>query len=176
MATVYRWGRLTIGAPSSPAISNAIMYEFDEFWHAESRRRGCAYSRYAGDLYGTRSLYFSTDRPNTLAPILVDLREYIKSMKTPNLRINEEKMIFSSRKRRRLVTGLILTPGGEVSVGRKKKRHIRSMLYDAKRGELEPGDASYLSGSLAWSASTVARRVTESAIIVPLPAVAGFRS
>jgi hypothetical protein len=55
---VCREDCLAIGAPSSPALSNAVMFDFDEKWHARCQEIGVTYSRYADDLY------FSTNRPN----------------------------------------------------------------------------------------------------------------
>lgn len=55
-----------------------------------------------------------------------------------------------SRNCRRSVTGLILTPEGEVTVGRKNKRMLRALLCKAKYGKLSTKSASYLQGYLAF--------------------------
>ena len=61
---VCRRDRLTIGAPSSPSLSNAVMFEFDVHWQEVSRSEEVVYSRYADDLY------FSTNAPNVLSRLL----------------------------------------------------------------------------------------------------------
>jgi RNA-directed DNA polymerase len=48
-ALVCRYGVLTIGAPTSPALSNAICHDLDVSLQAISDARGIAYTRYADD-------------------------------------------------------------------------------------------------------------------------------
>jgi len=144
---VCRNGRLTIGAPSSPIISNCVMFEFDEAWMTVSRRKKITYTRYADDLY------FSTNERNTLEGLLNDLRTDLKRRPHPVLRINEEKTVFTSRKRRRLVTGLVLTPVGTISLGRHRKRVIKSLIYRRLQGRLQPEQLASLNGMLAYAQS-----------------------
>jgi RNA-directed DNA polymerase len=136
--------QLTIGAPSSPAISNAVLYQFDQLMHDESVKRGVIYSRYADDLA------FSTNRPNVLAEILEIVKKALVEQASPRLRINFDKTIFASRKRRRVVTGLILTPEKKVSIGRDKKREIKALCYQFGKGSLSVDAASYLRGYLSY--------------------------
>jgi RNA-directed DNA polymerase len=136
--------RLTIGAPSSPAVSNAVMYEFDLEWAARSKARGVIFSRYADDLY------FSTNKPNVLAPLLEELRRDLRRRGSPSLQINDQKTVFTSRKRRRLVTGLVITPEGRLSLGRKRKRYIKSLLFRYTRKAIGDEDVAYLRGFIAY--------------------------
>ena len=48
---VCKKGALTIGAPSSPVLSNAILYDFDCFVSTLCVKEQVTYSRYADDLY-----------------------------------------------------------------------------------------------------------------------------
>jgi len=139
--------RLTIGAPSSPMLSNAVMYEFDIDWARRCRNSSIAYSRYADDLY------FSTNRPNILAPLLKDLRTDLRQRKSPVLQINDQKTVFTSRKRRRLVTGVVITPDGSLSLGRKRKRYVRSLLFRLSQGRLSPEQRNYLRGFISYAKS-----------------------
>lgn len=141
---VCRFDRLTIGAPSSPLISNAIMFEFDRYFSGRAGELQCAYSRYADDIY------FSTSVPGVLATILEDVREYLRNTSYPRLAINEAKVTFTSRKRRRVVTGLIITPQGELSIGRRRKRFIRGLLHRKLTCGLDAAQAEYLQGLLAF--------------------------
>jgi RNA-directed DNA polymerase len=144
---VCRDNRLTIGAPSSPILSNAVMYEFDVDWATRCRSVGIAYTRYADDLY------FSTTRPNVLAPLLKDLRSDLRKRKSPILQINDQKTVFTSRKRRRVVTGVVITPDGSLSLGRKRKRYIRSLLFRLAQGGLSPEQRNYLRGFISYAKS-----------------------
>jgi hypothetical protein len=49
-----------------------------------------------------------------------------------------------------MVTGLILTSNGRISIGRNKKRTIKSMVYKHINNQLEPNEESYLQGYLSY--------------------------
>ncbi len=142
--TVCRRGALTIGAPSSPVLSNAILYDFDHFVFGACQQRHVVYSRYADDLF------LSTDEPNRLSDLLEMIRTKLAEGGRPVLRINENKTVFTSRKRKRIVTGLVLTSDRQLSVGRKKKRQIRSMIHLYRSNGLADAEVSYLRGYLAF--------------------------
>jgi RNA-directed DNA polymerase len=74
-----RFGRLTIGAPSSPVLSNAIMYEFDSVVSSICKSRGVLYSRYADDMH------FSSINPGVLSDIAARVRGEVERIETPNL-------------------------------------------------------------------------------------------
>jgi RNA-directed DNA polymerase len=143
-AIVCKNNRLTIGAPSSPALSNAVMFEFDVYWASYARKVKATYTRYADDLY------FSTDVPNVLEKLLVDLRKYIGVLKAPRLKVNDQKTTFNSRKRKRIITGLVLSSDNQVSLGRAKKRHVKSLVFRFTQDKLEKSERSYLRGYLAF--------------------------
>lgn len=136
---------ITIGAPSSPILSNAILYNFDAYWANRAKELTVTYTRYADDLY------FSTNEPNILSKVLEELRESLSLLDWPKLRINDAKTIFTSRKRKRVVTGLVLSSTNTISIGREKKRHIRSLIHQFILGKLPERDISYLKGYLSYA-------------------------
>jgi retron-type reverse transcriptase len=136
--------RLTIGAPSSPVLSNAILFEFDSYWSDRCRELSVVYSRYADDLY------FSTTEPNLMGVLLIELKKDIKRRKSPRLSLADEKTVYTSRKHKRLVTGLVLTSDKKVSIGRAKKRYIKSMVYRFMNKQLRDVEVSYLRGYIAY--------------------------
>jgi RNA-directed DNA polymerase len=136
--------RLTIGAPTSPALSNAILYEFDRFWFDAAKELEVKYTRYADDLY------FSTKVPNTLAGLLVRLRADLRNREVPRLKLNEKKTIFTSRKTRRLVTGIVITPEAKISIGRERKRYVKGLIHRYLLGFLKNGEFEYLRGMLSY--------------------------
>lgn len=144
---VCRNDELTIGAPSSPAISNAILYDLDRYINEESIKLGIKYSRYADDLY------FTTKTQDKLSTVLEVLIKYIKDSKHPKLIINNEKTIYTSKKRKRIITGIVITSDGKKSVGRSKKRYIRSLVYKFVKNELSEEKISYLRGYLSYITS-----------------------
>ena len=102
------------------------------------------YSRYADDLY------FSTNKPNLMGDLFAELKQDLRQRKSPRLSLKEEKTVFTSRKHKRLVTGLVLTPDKKVSIGRAKKRRIRAMVYQFTKNELNDKDIAYLRGYIAY--------------------------
>lgn len=138
---------LSIGAPSSPMVSNAIMFDFDNAVEGYCREHGIAYSRYADDLA------LSTNRPKTLDGVHAFIRNLCDEMPFPRLRLNEEKTVFSSKKHRRQLTGLVLTNDGKSSLGREKKRSIRAMAHHYSNGGLSPEQIAQLRGLLAFAQS-----------------------
>ena len=141
---VCRHGRLTIGAPSSPVISNAVLYSFDKQWSTVCSQREIVYSRYADDIY------LSTDAPNVLAPTYKEIRKDLEDRKWPKLQINRRKVVFTSRKHNRNVTGLILTSDRRISIGHDKKRWLRSEVYKFTKGQLPEREVSHLRGYLSY--------------------------
>lgn len=135
---------ITIGSPSSPIISNVILYEFDKFWYNKAKNINVKYSRYADDIY------FSTNKPNVLTNVLIEFRAYLKKMKSPKLSLNDDKTVFTSRKHTKIVTGLIVTSDKKVSIGRDKKRYIKSLVYKFSKNELNSDEISYLKGYLSF--------------------------
>lgn len=118
----YHPSCLSIGAPSSPIISNIVMFDFDRAALTLSQNLGLTYTRYADDITlscssGTRPLLlFENEVPRIIQRSLL------------NLELNPEKRGLYGRGERRMVTGLIITPDGRVSIGRERKRLIRSSI------------------------------------------------
>lgn len=140
---VCRTNTLTIGSPSSPIISNVILYYFDDDINNYCSKFDIKYSRYADDLY------FSTNNAN----VLKDILEFIKKYKFKygiKLKVNDDKSVFTSKKRRRLITGLTLTTDNKVSIGRKQKRYIKSLIFKYINEQIELKDKVYLKGYLSY--------------------------
>jgi RNA-directed DNA polymerase len=151
---VTRNGQLPIGAPSSPIISNAVMYQFDDAMSAIAAEFSCIYSRYADDIV------FSTDLPHTLRNILDEVRRYLSVKTSLSLRLNEAKVVFSSKKRRVRITGLVIDCRNDISIGRKMKRQIKSLVHRFSIANLDVDKLVYLKGYLAYVNSVEPKFVT----------------
>jgi RNA-directed DNA polymerase len=138
---------LSIGAPSSPAVSNAIMYDFDCALADYCRNNEIIYTRYADDLA------LSTSKPKALDDAYIFIKRLCKEAPYPRLQLNDAKTVFTSKKNRRQLTGLILTNDGKASLGRDKKRLIRSMAHRFSLSELPEDQIPYLRGLLAFAFS-----------------------
>ena len=139
--------RLSIGAPSSPILSNILMYDFDEEISRLVSQHKVKYTRYADDLT------FSAERTGYLTSVDKILRGVISRSKTPKLKINEDKTVLATSKTHRGVTGLVLTLDGKVSIGKKNKRIIRVCLDYYSKGKLEKDKVMALAGYMShvWS-------------------------
>jgi RNA-directed DNA polymerase len=134
---------LSIGAPSSPAISNAILYAADVDAHAQCAELGCLYTRYADDIYVS-----ARDKG-----VLTDAERLVKgsfSQHAPRLQFNHGKRINVSKKTHRVVTGLTLTPDRRVSVGRELKRAIKTLVYLHVEGKIDPLERPRLCGLISY--------------------------
>jgi RNA-directed DNA polymerase len=136
--------RLAIGAPSSPLLSNVLMYEFDSKMADTARKNKAAYTRYADDLT------FSARRTGFLTGLEAALRKTIREVESPSLTINESKTVLATPKYKRLVTGLILTNDGKISIGYRRKREIRAALHHQTLGRLGITEQARLAGLLAF--------------------------
>lgn len=116
----FRNDSLCIGAVSSPAISNVIMYSFDVALLNYCKSKNCIYSRYADDIYISSKKYIDTYLINVIQSELYKL----------DFSINRRKTKFFSSKYRRKITGLIITGDSQVSVGTERRNEIKKMVYD----------------------------------------------
>lgn len=136
---------LSIGAPSSPLLSNSVMYDFDSQLYSWCESKKIVYTRYADDLT------FSSNEPGTAKDIEYALRNAIRQMSYPTLRINNKKTIHLSKNSQRRVTGIIINNEGQLSLGREKKRLISALIHKFSTGNLEPNLHPKLQGLLGFA-------------------------
>lgn len=137
--------QLSIGAPSSPFLSNAIMFEFDTHIFSFCSENKISYTRYADDLA------FSMHDMKMRGEVLKKVENVLASQSFPILKLNDRKTVFGSKAHRRLVTGLILTNNGNVSLGRYRKRRIRAQIHHMLLGKLSDEEKNNLRGMLAFA-------------------------
>lgn len=136
--------RLCIGAPSSPAISNSILYEFDTLLSGITAEKGVVYTRYADDLT------FSASEKNVLEKFPKLVLGLINDLEYPRLKVNQSKTVFASKAGNRTVTGITLNSVDELSVGRDRKRLISAMYHNYHFGKLSEKEIQRLFGLLAF--------------------------
>ena len=76
--------------------------------------------------------------------------DLLKDLTYPRLELNNEKTVFTSKAKNMHITGLTLTNNGEISIGRKKKRYLRSLVNRYEQNELGVEEKNYLRGMLAF--------------------------
>lgn len=141
---LFRNSCLTIGSPTSPALSNCICFDLDARLAELSSRHGVTYTRYADDLF------FSTAQAGVLAGFETEVKDAIVGLVIPaNLKFNADKTRHSSRKRTRKVTGITLGSDKQPYIGRPLKRKIRALIH--KFDALDNRSRGKLSGLLAYA-------------------------
>lgn len=141
---ICRKGALTIGAPTSPALSNRVCFELDQMIDGYCQAQGITYTRYADDLF------FSTNHKGVLRLLEDEVPRVCAALPFPaNLRVNVAKTRHASKRRARRVTGIVLGSDGRAHVGRSLKRRIRTQIYQLER--LDEKQKSSLSGLIAYT-------------------------
>lgn len=140
----YRTLRLAIGAPSSPILSNILMYKFDELISESLKDSRVVYTRYADDLT------FSAPRIGFLKGIQTLVRKSLRLLEFPKIKVNETKTVIVSQKYKRVVTGIVLTHTGSISVGKAARRKLRASIHHAIHGRLDRNRIRQLAGMISY--------------------------
>lgn len=137
------------GAPTSPALANAICYRMDCRLAGLARRFGAAYTRYADDMT------FSGDETfkRGLSRFIPRAEKIIHS---EGFHLHHGKRRFMRRGDRQRVTGLVVNQ--KLSVPRDEYDRLKAILHNAaKSGGLESQNrekvedfAAHLRGRIAW--------------------------
>lgn len=117
---------LSIGAPTSPSLSNLVCFKLDQWLEAEAVKRGLKVTRYADDI--------TVSGPNLpqLVKFETAFQNRLARNKGVSLLLNDKKRGVYGPGERRMVTGLIITPEGKISIGRSRKREIHSIVHSCK--------------------------------------------
>ena len=108
------------GAPTSPAITNIMMYDFDERIGAYCSERGIAYTRYCDDM--TFSGAF--DEKEVIAVVIAELQKL-------GLFLKNRKTAIISNTKRQTVTGIVVNE--KINLTKEYKKKIRQEMYYIKR-------------------------------------------
>ncbi|EPL5632120.1 TPA: retron St85 family RNA-directed DNA polymerase [Proteus mirabilis] len=136
---------LSIGAPSSPLISNFFMYQFDCAVSNFCAENEIVYTRYADDLT------FSTKHKDSLFVVPKVVKEKLAELFGGAIRINRKKTRFSSRAHNRHVTGITITNDGAISLGRERKRYIKHLVHQVQLNKLDTEGRQHLRGLIAFA-------------------------
>lgn len=112
-------GRLTVGSPSSPFLANRILIPFDYDVQA-ALGASYTYSRYSDDIIISSDDWIDTE---VVVPMVLGRLE------VRGFRLNTGKTRCVGPGDKRVVTGVVVTPDGFLSVGRGRKRELEKRLY-----------------------------------------------
>lgn len=136
---------LSVGAPSSPVLSNSIMYSFDSEIFAWCAKNGITYTRYADDLT------FSTSTKKISSDIEPFVRDVAQKLTYPSLSLNSKKTTHLSKKHQRRITGIIINNEGNISLGRNRKREISALIHKFTLSILPEPEIFRLQGLLGFA-------------------------
>ncbi|PKF78936.1 RNA-directed DNA polymerase [Vibrio sp. vnigr-6D03] len=137
---------LSVGAPSSPFLSNLIMYEFDRIVTEYCGLNDVNYSRYADDLT------FSTLNKGVLFNIPSFIEECLHELFKGKIKLNRSKTTFTSKAHNRHVTGITLANNNKISLGRERKRYIRALLHKFSTNSIkDKEDIEHLKGLIGFA-------------------------
>lgn len=146
----YKNDELPIGYPSSPSISNVVMYQFDSAVHSLLAKNKdewgrVVYTRYADDLI------FSCNQKNSCKEILLAASDIIKNWESPKLKLNARKTkLTSSSGGSACVTGIKVCYDGHLTLHKKYKDKVRLLLSLYRKRELREADCTKLIGHLSY--------------------------
>ena len=145
----YSNDSLPVGYPSSPIVSNIVMFALDEdiekLLDDPSRFGTAVYSRYADDIV------ISTDKMGICNEIYRAVSKLINKTNSPKLSLNPAKTkMGSSTSGSAIVTGLRVCANGHITIHRKQKDHIRLLLSRHKKQKLNKEETASLLGHLSY--------------------------
>lgn len=128
----HRIGHLPQGAPTSPMLSNIVMYKVDEEITKTAHNMGIVYTRYADDLiFSTKSTNYDRESAASL------IRDIYKILGRYGFSPNLAKTKVVSPRSRKLVLGLLVDK--EVPrLSRDFKNSMRMHLYYLKSDKIGP--------------------------------------
>lgn len=116
-------GILPIGSPSSPKISNAYLFEFDNELEKYCKSFKINYTRYSDDFI------FSSNDVNLLLELDVMINEKFNSLGFDNFNLNIKKTKIQKKGSKIVVLGLVITPQGNITIDNKIKKNIEILLH-----------------------------------------------
>ncbi len=120
----YYKDKLPQGAPSSPAITNIIMFDFDERVGEWCNEKGIVYTRYCDDM--TFSGDF--DESDVISFVSEELKKY-------GFYLNEKKTRSVLNSQRQTVTGIVVND--RLNVPSDYRRRIRQEVYYCRKYSVE---------------------------------------
>jgi hypothetical protein len=122
-----------------------MMFEFDCMMEQFCAPRQLRYTRYADDLTFSSEGFLDRDS------VVQAVNAALVGAKYTNHSLNHAKTRLFSKAFARRVTGIVLTNDGRLSLGRDRKRLIRSMMHRALQDELDADNLKKLKGLLAFA-------------------------
>ncbi|MCE2030154.1 reverse transcriptase domain-containing protein [Sessilibacter corallicola] len=143
--------KLPQGAPTSPILSNAFLYDLDNYLVSECEGLNVTYSRFADDIT------ISSDSKENLIRLISMIKNCLRSL---GLSLKDSKTRILHKSQKQLVTGLVVNEIAKPA--RTYRRRIRAIFHKAKlypdsfkgKEKVLQGYLSYLSSYNCLSSDT----------------------
>ena len=114
---------IPVGFPTSPQLSNAFLFEFDNALQAFCKLHDLSYTRYSDDII------VSAKHREALPPLADTVQELLRTHASESLFVNTKKTKVTHTGNKVKILGLIVTQDGHVTIDTKYKRTIESLLH-----------------------------------------------
>ena len=114
---------LPVGFVTSPSLSNAVLFEFDNFIAHYCIENHIIYTRYSDDLI------FSADNYEILKKLQETIQQTLKNLYNDKFELNVEKTQFLNKANKLQLLGLTITPNGHITVDKYIKENTKQLLY-----------------------------------------------
>lgn len=110
---------LPMGSPCSPALANRLMLPCDR-QILSSLDSALSYSRYSDDMAFSSTEQIDVEK-------IIEIVEAI--LKEYGLRLNRKKIKCRGKGSRRCVTGVFISPDGQLSIGSARRHQLKELVY-----------------------------------------------
>lgn len=114
---------LPMGFSTSPSISNACLFMFDNILEEYCLKRNLVYSRYSDDII------ISSENKSDVTDIELKVDEFLKNCFAGKLSLNLGKSKFTHVGRKIKILGMVILPTGKVTIDMKFKSNIEVLLH-----------------------------------------------
>lgn len=125
------------GAPTSPALTNALCLKLDRRLNGLANKLGWRYTRYADDM--TFSLPINSKKTPAIKQLLGSVHAIVRD---EGFSINSKKTTVVRQSSVQTVTGLVVNDDNAPRVNRKLKRQMRAAIHNLKQGKPLPDGES----------------------------------
>lgn len=133
-------GALPQGAPTSPIISNAVLYDFDKRMTSLSEMFGLSYSRYADDI---------TISGESIGSVKKAINFCGKQLNQTGFSLNDKKTRIATQNSSQRVTGVVVNE--KLQPPREYRRKVRALFHNASQRPADYVDSlDILRGHLSY--------------------------
>ena len=114
---------LPLGFPTSPAISNMCLLDFDKELLIQANQLDANYTRYADDII------LSANNEEVLRQLAIRVGGLLQEFVGEEIKLNQTKTRYLQQGQKVKLLGLVVLPNGQISIDRADKIEIETLLH-----------------------------------------------